>query len=116
MPENPASPHGNYNPLERVIKAASNATSYSWCTCRRGGRGGRVLGTQQQRAPRQCGPACPPPTPVPRRSEEICEQQLGGRVAWNQQVLGHSGYLPRVGGATLRFNARTGLPASQLRR
>lgn len=32
--------------LERVIKAASNSSSYSWCTC----------------------------------SEEICEQQLGGRV------------------------------------
>ncbi|PSC74382.1 phosphoglycerate mutase [Micractinium conductrix] len=45
MAENPHSPHGNYNPLELVIKAASNSTSYSWCTC----------------------------------SEEICEQQLGGR-------------------------------------
>jgi hypothetical protein len=33
MPENPNSPHGNFNPLERVIKAASNATNYSWCTC-----------------------------------------------------------------------------------
>ncbi len=30
MPENPHSPHGNYNPLERVIKAASNDTNYSW--------------------------------------------------------------------------------------
>ena len=24
---------GNYNPLERVIKAASNDSNYSWCTC-----------------------------------------------------------------------------------
>jgi len=32
-PENPHSPHGNYNPLERVIKAASNDSNYSWCTC-----------------------------------------------------------------------------------
>lgn len=31
MPENPHSPHGNYNPLERVIKAASNESNYSWC-------------------------------------------------------------------------------------
>lgn len=48
-PENPHSPHGNYNPLERVIKAASNSSNYSWCTC----------------------------------SEEICTEQLHGRVAWN---------------------------------
>jgi hypothetical protein len=31
MPDNPHSPHGNYNPLERVIKAASNESNYSWC-------------------------------------------------------------------------------------
>jgi hypothetical protein len=31
--DNPHSPHGNYNPLSRVIKAASNSTNYSWCTC-----------------------------------------------------------------------------------
>ena len=24
---------GNYNPLERPIKAASNDSNYSWCTC-----------------------------------------------------------------------------------
>ncbi len=31
MPDNPNSPHGNYNPLERVIKSASNDSNYSWC-------------------------------------------------------------------------------------
>lgn len=31
--QNPHSPHGNYNPLARVITQASNASSYSWCTC-----------------------------------------------------------------------------------
>eukprot|EP00275_Glaucocystis_incrassata_P001890 EC124241.1.p1 GENE.EC124241.1~~EC124241.1.p1 ORF type:complete len:138 (+),score=0.08 EC124241.1:231-644(+) len=60
LPENPNSPHGNYNPLERVIKTASNSSSYSWCTC----------------------------------SEEICEQQLGGRVAWNMNGIGWKGFAP----------------------
>jgi hypothetical protein len=32
-PDNPNSPHGNYNPLGRVIKSASNSSNYSWCTC-----------------------------------------------------------------------------------
>ncbi len=30
---NPHSPHGNFNPLAEVIRAASNSSSYSWCTC-----------------------------------------------------------------------------------
>jgi hypothetical protein len=76
MPENPHSPHGNYNPLERVIRQASNSSSYSWCTC----------------------------------SEEICEEQLGGRVAWNQHGEGWRGYLPRRGGEQPVFNAGSGLP------
>jgi hypothetical protein len=75
MPDNSHSPHGNFNPLERVIKAASNATSYSWCTC----------------------------------SEEICREQLGGKVQWNQNGVGHSGYLPPVGGDRPLYNAATGL-------
>ena len=59
-PDNPDSPHGNRNPLFAAITAASNASSYSWCTC----------------------------------SEEICEEQLGGRVAWNMNGRGWKGYLP----------------------
>lgn len=59
-PENELSPHGNRNPLLRAITAASNATSYSWCTC----------------------------------SEEICEEQLKGRVEWNMNGRGWKGYLP----------------------
>jgi hypothetical protein len=78
-PENPHSPHGNYNPLGRVIKAASNSTSYSWCTC----------------------------------SEEICTEQLGGRVAWNQNGLGWKGYVPPRDRHTTAYNAVTGLPANQ---
>lgn len=75
MPENPHSPHGNFNPLERVIKTASNSSSYSWCTC----------------------------------SEEICTQQLGGRVAWNQNGVGWQGYLPPRSGDRPLFNKATGL-------
>lgn len=79
LPENPNSPHGNYNPLERVIKAASNSSNYSWCTC----------------------------------SEEICTEQLGGRVAWNMNGIGYKGYVPpRMGGEGQRmvYNALNGLP------
>lgn len=85
MPENPHSPHGNFNPLERVIKEASNSSSYSWCTC----------------------------------SEEICTEQLQGKVAWNQNGIGWKGFAPpRFRGDTRAnghqglgpFNARTGLP------
>ncbi|KAH7623686.1 hypothetical protein NADE_008509 [Nannochloris sp. 'desiccata'] len=75
MPDNSHSPHGNFNPLERVIKAASNSTSWSWCTC----------------------------------SEEICRDQLGGTVLWNQNGMGHSGYLPPIDGDRPLFNAATGL-------
>lgn len=77
MPENPHSPHGNFNPLEHVIKSASNASSYSWCTC----------------------------------SENICEMQLGGRVAWNMHGVGHKGYLPSYTGPV--YNARSGLPRTE---
>ncbi|BDA51108.1 hypothetical protein COCOBI_17-3280 [Coccomyxa sp. Obi] len=72
MPENPHSPHGNYNPLERVIKAASNESNYSWCTC----------------------------------SEEICTEQLHGRVAWNMNGVGWKGYLPpsAAGGSSRGVN------------
>ena len=59
-PEETLSPHGNSNPLFRAITAASNSSSYSWCTC----------------------------------SEEIREEQLGGRVAWNMNGRGWKGYLP----------------------
>ncbi|KAK9867988.1 hypothetical protein WJX84_010855 [Apatococcus fuscideae] len=59
-PETSQSPHGNRNPLNDVIKAASKPSSYSWCTC----------------------------------SEEICTQQLGGRVAWNQNGAGWKGFRP----------------------
>ena len=31
--DNAQSPHGNLNPLDDVIRAASDAASYSWCTC-----------------------------------------------------------------------------------
>ena len=31
--DNPHSPHGNMNPLDDVIKAASDESSFSWCTC-----------------------------------------------------------------------------------
>lgn len=73
LPDNPDSPHGNQNPLGRVIREASQPENYSWCTC----------------------------------SEEICTQQLGGRVAWNQHGSGWSGYRPSQRGAVL--NALTGL-------
>ena len=76
--DNPHSPHGNYNPLDRVIKSASNASSPTWCTC----------------------------------SEEICTEQLGGRVAWNQNGMGWKGYVPprqADGGSRPLFNAATGL-------
>lgn len=79
LPENPNSPHGNYNPLERVIKAASNSSNYSWCTC----------------------------------SEEICTEQLGGRVAWNMNGMGYKGYVPPRDGRVL-YNALTGLPGDTL--
>ncbi len=79
-PDNPHSPHGNYNPLGKVIKAASNSTSYSWCTC----------------------------------SEEICTEQLGGRVAWNQNGLGWKGYVPPRNRDATVYNALTGLPADQI--
>lgn len=59
-PGSSQSPHGNGNPLNDVIKAASKPSSYSWCTC----------------------------------SEEICTQQLGGQVAWNQNGAGWKGFLP----------------------
>ncbi|KAK9818442.1 hypothetical protein WJX74_000998 [Apatococcus lobatus] len=59
-PTSSQSPHGNSNPLNDVIKAASKPSSYSWCTC----------------------------------SEEICTQQLEGRVAWNQNGAGWKGFLP----------------------
>jgi len=105
MPENPSSPHGNYNPLGQVriprirtfcqglffarlshgmalllqvIKAASNSSSYSWCTC----------------------------------SEEICEEQLGGRVAWNQHGVGWKGFAPAYDRPVL--NSASGLPSSEL--
>jgi len=78
-PENPNSPHGNYNPLEQVIKAASNSSSYSWCTC----------------------------------SEEICTEQLGGRVAWNQNGVGHLGHMPPpLDSGRQVFNACNGLGQS----
>lgn len=77
MPENPHSPHGNYNPLADVIRSASNSSSYSWCTC----------------------------------SEEICEEQLGGRVEWNQLGMGWKGFVPRRDGGRA-YNALTGLPES----
>lgn len=60
----------------QVIKAASNSSSYSWCTC----------------------------------SEEICEQQLGGRVAWNQHGVGWKGFAPAYDRPVL--NAASGLPSS----
>ena len=78
MPENPHSPHGNYNPLADVIRSASNSSSYSWCTC----------------------------------SEEICEEQLGGRVEWNQLGIGWKGFVPRRDGGRQVFNGVTGLPES----
>ena len=31
--DNAQSPHGNWNPLDDVIRAASDKASYSWCTC-----------------------------------------------------------------------------------
>lgn len=70
--DNPDSPHGNQNPLGEVIRAASDPSNYSWCTC----------------------------------SEEICTQQLGGRVAWNQHGAGWTGFRPSSQRA---YNARTGL-------
>jgi hypothetical protein len=72
--DNPHSPHGNYNPLGRVIKAASNSTNYSWCTC----------------------------------SEEICTEQLGGRVAWNQNGVGWKGYVPPPRGTRNVYSTLTG--------
>ena len=35
LTDNPHSPHGNLNPLGRVIRAASNSSNFSWCVSRR---------------------------------------------------------------------------------
>ena len=76
--DNPHSPHGNLNPLADVIRAASNSSNYSWCTC----------------------------------SEEICLEQLGGKVAWNMQGLGWKGYVPRRDEGRNVYNSLTGPEAS----
>ena len=99
MPDNPHSPHGNHNPLERVIKQASNATSYSWCTC---SEEVRLL-----RRSRAFYFSC-----IHTISAQICTEQLGGRVAWNQNGLGWKGYVPptAVGQRRPVYNAASGLP------
>lgn len=95
---NEHSPHGNRNPLARVIGRASDPETPSWCTC------------SEEVKPRCSCAACShhlltrsaPPTSLrcPLHSVwgsvvQICTEQLGGSVAWNMNGEGWKGFRPR---------------------